>query len=73
MSNLNANSVFEEIVRGVMVSAVFRGVFQRKAVFSMGTVNEGVRYAGAGLVYRVAQPVISGAVPQLGGLLPAPK
>ncbi len=73
MSGLSANSVFEEIVRGVMVSAVFRGVFQRKAVFSMGTVNDGVKYAGAGLVYRVAQPVIKSAVPQVGGLLPAPK
>lgn len=73
MSNLSANSVFEEIVRGVMVSAVFRGVFQRKTVFSMGTVNDGVKYAGAGLVYRVAQPVIAGAVPQVGGLLPPPK
>lgn len=70
MSMPNANQLLDEVMRGIAVSAVFRGVFERKPIFSQGTINQGLKFAGANLVYSVARPVISQAVPQVGRLLP---
>ncbi len=63
MSGLNVNSVVDEVLRGVAVGAVYRAVVEGKPVLSMGTVNFGLRLAGANVVYSVARPVVNGVLP----------
>ena len=70
MSMPSANMLLDEVMRGIAVSAVFRAVFERKPVFSQGTINQGLKFAGANVVYSVARPLITQAVPQVGQLLP---
>ena len=63
MSGLNVNNVVDEVLRGVAVGAVYRAVVEGKPVLSMGTVNFGLRLAGANGVYSVARPVVNGVLP----------
>ena len=70
MSMPGANQLLDEVMRGIAVSAVFRGVFQRKPIFSQGTLNQGLQFAGANVVYSVARPLITSAIPQASALLP---
>ena len=63
MSGLNVNNVVDEVLRGVAVGAVYRGVVEGKPVFSQGTLNFGIRLAGANVVYSVARPVVNGVLP----------
>ena len=64
MSMPSANMLLDEVLRGIAVSAVFRGVFERKPIFSQGTIN---------LVYSVARDPIAKLIPQLGQVLPNSK
>lgn len=63
MSGLNANTIIDEVLRGVAVGAVYRGVVEGKPVLSMGTVNFGMRLAAANVVYSVARPVVNQVLP----------
>ena len=47
MSMPTAQDLIDSMLRGVAISAVNRAVFERKPVFSMGTVNQGVRLGAA--------------------------
>ncbi len=62
--NLSANMLIDEVLRGVAVAAVFRGVVEGKPVLSMGTVNFGARLAAANVVYSVARPVVNQVLPE---------
>ena len=73
MSMPSANMLLDEVLRGIAVSAVFRGVFQRKPIFSQGTLNQGLQFAGANVVYSVARDPIAKLIPQLGQVLPNSK
>jgi len=61
--NVTANSVVDDVLRGVAVAAVYRGLVEGKPVFSQGTLNFGIRLAGANVVYSVASPVVNGFLP----------
>jgi len=61
--NVTVNSVVDDVLRGVAVAGVYRGLVEGKPVFSMGTVNFGLRLAGANVVYSVASPVVNGVLP----------
>lgn len=63
MDNLNVNMLVDEVLRGIAVGAVYRAVVERKPVLSMGTVNFGLRLAGANVVYSVARPIVNGVLP----------
>ena len=63
MSGISANMIIDEVLRGVAVGAVYRGLVENKPVFSMGTVNFGLRLAGANVVYSVARPVANQVLP----------
>ena len=63
---LDAQSVIDSMLRGVMISAVNRAVFERKPVFSMGTVNQGIRLGAASVGYdAVVRPAVKQVLPQL--------
>jgi len=68
--SLGTQNIMDEILRGIAISAVNRMVWERKPVFSQGTINQGFQFGIASITYNVVSPVIRGAVPQLGGLLP---
>ena len=70
MANLTGQTIMDEFIRGVASAAVYRAVWERKPVFSSGTINMGMKLAGVNIVYSVAKPVIVSAVPQIGNLLP---
>jgi len=71
MSNvLNVASITDEMMRGIAISAVYRGLVTRQPVLSMGTINDGLRYGGASLVYSVASPTINQALKGSGISLP---
>jgi len=61
--NISANMVVDELLRGIAVGAVYRGVVEGKPVLSMGTVNFGARLAAANVVYSVARPVVNSVLP----------
>jgi len=63
MSGLSANSIVDEVLRGVAVGAVYRGIVEGKPVFSMGTVNFGLKLAGANVAYSVIRPVVNPLLP----------
>jgi len=66
MSIPNAQSLIDSMLRGVAISAVNRAVFERKPVFSMGTVNQGVRLGAASVGYDViVRPAVQQVLPQL--------
>lgn len=71
MSNmLTVPNITNEMMRGIAISAVYRGIVERKPVLSMGTINDGLRYGGASLVYSVASPTINQALSGSGISLP---
>lgn len=66
MSALDVNTIMDSVLRGVMISAVNRAVFERKPIFSMGTVNQGVRLGAASVAYDVAvRPALKQVLPQI--------
>jgi len=63
---MDSQSIIDSMLRGVMISAVNRAVFERKPVFSMGTVNQGVRLGVASVGYDVVvRPAVKQVLPQL--------
>lgn len=63
---IGAQDIIDSLLRGVMISAVNRAVFERKPVFSMGTVNQGVRLGVASTGYDlVVKPAVKQVFPQL--------
>lgn len=70
MSNLTIANITDEMLRGVAISAVFRGLVEGKPILSMGTINDGLKYGGASLVYSVARPTINQALQGAGVSLP---
>ena len=63
---VDAQSLIDSMLRGVMIAGVNRAVFKGQPVFSMGTVNEGVRLGAASVAYDVAvRPVVKSVLPQL--------
>jgi len=68
---MNTETIMDSLLRGIAISAVNRAVFERKPIFSMGTVNAGLRLGGASLGYDlVAKPAIKQVLPQVGAFLP---
>ena len=61
--SVSASMIVDEILRGVAVAAVYRGVVEGKPVLSMGSVNFGLKLAGANVLYSVARPVINPLLP----------
>jgi len=62
----NTQDIIDNLLRGVAIAAVNRAIFERKPVFSMGTVNQGVRLGGASLAYdNLVRPVAKQVLPQL--------
>jgi len=63
---MDSQSIIDSLLRGVMISAVNRVVFERKPVFSMGTVNQGVRLGAASVGYDlVVRPAVKQVLPQI--------
>ena len=62
-------SLIDSLLRGVMISAVNRAVFKGQPVFSMGTVNEGVRLGAASVGYDL---IVRPAVKQVLPMVPLP-
>jgi len=63
---MDSQSIIDSMLRGVMISAVNRAVFERKPIFSMGTVNQGVRLGVASVGYDVVvRPAVKQVLPQL--------
>ena len=63
MDSLSVNMVVDEVLRGVAVGAVYRGLVEGKPVLSMGTINFGARLAAANVVYSVARPAVNSVLP----------
>jgi hypothetical protein len=63
MESLNVNMIVDEVLRGVAVGAVYRGLVEGKPVLSMGTINFGARLAAANVVYSVARPAVNSVLP----------
>lgn len=70
MSQLSVANISDEMLRGIAISAVFRGIFERKPVLAMGTINDGIRFGGASLLYSVARPTLNQALQPAGITLP---
>lgn len=66
---MDSQTIIDSMLRGVMIAGVNRAVFERKPVFSMGTVNQGVRLGVASVGYDV---VVKPAVKQVFPGLPLP-
>lgn len=63
---IGAQDLIDSMLRGVMISAVNRAVFERKPIFSMGTINQGVRLGASSVAYDVAvRPAVKSVLPQL--------
>lgn len=67
---LTPGSVVDEMLRGVAISAVYRGLVLGKPVLSMATITEGGQYGAASVIYSVVRPTINGAIAQTGISLP---
>jgi len=63
MSNLSANVIVDEVIRGIAVGTVFRVVVEGRPVLSMSNVNFGLKLAGANLAYSVVRPVVNPLLP----------
>ena len=63
------NSLIDSLLRGVAVAAVNRLVFKQQPIFSMGTINEGVRLGAASVGYDL---IIRPAVKQVLPMIPLP-
>tara|TARA_R110000787_G_scaffold273688_1_gene381472 strand:- start:77 stop:289 length:213 start_codon:yes stop_codon:yes gene_type:complete len=62
-------SLIDSLLRGVMIAGVNRAVFKGQPVFSMGTVNEGVRLGAASVGYDL---IVRPAVKQVLPMIPLP-
>jgi len=63
---LDTQTLLDSVLRGMMIAGVNRAVFERKPVFSMGTVNQGFRLGVSSVAYDVAvRPAVKSVVPQL--------
>ncbi len=63
---LDSQTLIDAILRGMMISAVNRAVFESKPVFSMGTVNQGLRLGASSVAYDVAvRPAVKSVLPQI--------
>ncbi len=63
---LDTQSVIDSVLRGMMISAVNRAIFKGQPVFSMGTVNEGLRLGASSVAYDVAvRPAVKAVLPQI--------
>ncbi len=63
---LDAQNLIDSMLRGMMIAGVNRAVFKGGAVFSMGTVNEGIRLGASSVAYDVAvRPAVKSILPQL--------
>ncbi len=63
---IDGQTVIDSMLRGVMIAGVNRAVFKGQPVFSMGTVNEGVRLGAASVAYdAVVRPAVKQVLPQL--------
>ncbi len=63
---LDTQSVIDSVLRGMMISAVNRAIFKGQPVFSMGTVNEGLRLGASSVAYDVAvRPAVKSVLPQI--------
>ena len=66
MSIPGSQDIIDALLRGIAIAAVNRAVFERKAVFSMASVNQGLRLGGASLAYDLAvRPTLKQVLPQL--------
>ena len=66
MSMPGTQDVMDALLRGIAIAAVNRAVFERKAIFSMASVNQGLRLGGASLVYDLAvRPTVKQVLPAL--------
>tara|TARA_E500000318_G_scaffold35819_1_gene34911 strand:+ start:1458 stop:1679 length:222 start_codon:yes stop_codon:yes gene_type:complete len=63
MSGLSANSIVDEVIRGIAVGTVYRVVVEGRPILSMQNVNFGLKLAGANVVYSVARPVVNQVLP----------
>jgi len=63
MESLSVNMVVDEVLRGVAVAAVYRGLVEGKPVLSQGTIAFGARLAAANVVYSVARRPLNSALP----------
>jgi len=60
------NSLIDSLLRGVMIAGVNRLVFKGQPVFSMGTINEGVRLGAASVGYDLlVKPAIKQVLPMV--------
>jgi len=63
---MDTQTIIDSLLRGVMIAGVNRAVFERKPVFSMGTVNQGFRLGAASVGYDlVVRPTVQKVLPQL--------
>jgi len=62
-------SLIDSLLRGVMIAGVNRAVFKQQPVFSMGTINEGVRLGAASVGYDL---IVRPAVKQVLPMIPLP-
>ena len=59
-------SLIDSLLRGVMISAVNRAAFKGQPVFSMSTVNEGLRLGAASVGYDLlVRPAIKQVLPMV--------
>ncbi len=63
---LESQTLIDAILRGMMIAGVNRAVFERKPIFSMGTVNQGLRLGASSVAYDVAvRPAVQKVFPQI--------
>lgn len=63
---MDPQSIIDSLLRGVMIAGVNRAVFKGQSVFSMSTVNEGVRLGAASVGYDlIVRPAVKSVLPQL--------
>ncbi len=68
---MDSQTIIDSLLRGIAIAAVNRAIFERKPVFSMGSVNQGLKLGGASLAYDLAvRPAVKQVLPQVGNFLP---
>ena len=59
---MNANTLFDNAIRGTAISAILR-VATGKPVLVQGTLMDGARFAGASLVYDLVKDPVNQLLP----------
>ena len=59
---MNANTLFDNAIRGTAISAILR-VATGKPVLVQGTLMDGARFAGASLVYDLVKEPVNQLLP----------